>query len=148
MPLSNEETSGVWRRGPPEAGAKLSCARSVMRSPRLVYSCYIRRSRRCPTTERRDVNLNAIGNRLRAHMEAIVGLLRRSPDCAVCRSAIGQPGPAIVPLMLMGLPLVPMTVSWPADTKLFVRGTTATRKGHSAQLDAPDRLRSVAAVWL
>ena len=51
-------------------------------------------------------------------------------------SAIGQPGPAIVPLMLMGLPLVPMTVSWPADTKLFVRGTTATRKGHSAQNDA------------
>ena len=37
---------------------------------------------------------------------------------------------------LMGLPLVPMTVSWPADTKLFVRGTTATRKGHSAQNDA------------
>jgi hypothetical protein len=36
----------------------------------------------------------------------------------------------------MGLPLVPMTVSWPADTKLFVRGTTATRKGHSAQIDA------------
>ena len=35
----------------------------------------------------------------------------------------------------MGLPLVPMTVSWPADTKLFVRGTTATRKGHSAQKD-------------
>jgi hypothetical protein len=29
-----------------------------------------------------------------------------------------------------------MTVSWPADTKLFVRGTTATRKGHSAQNDA------------
>jgi hypothetical protein len=37
---------------------------------------------------------------------------------------------------LMGLPLVPMTVSWPADTKLFVRGTSATRKGHSAQNDA------------
>ena len=34
----------------------------------------------------------------------------------------------------MGLPLVPMTVSWPADTKLFVRGTTATRKGHSGPL--------------
>ena len=29
--------------------------------------------------------------------------------------------------------IMPMTVSWPADTKLFVRGTTATRKGHSAQ---------------
>ena len=29
-----------------------------------------------------------------------------------------------------------MTVSWPADTKLFVRRTTATRKGHSAQIDA------------
>src|SRR5665647_2417430 len=45
----------------------------------------------------------------------------------------------------MGLPLVPMTESWPADTKLFVRGTTATRKGHSAQLDAPpgqERLRA------
>jgi hypothetical protein len=27
-------------------------------------------------------------------------------------------------------------VSWPADTKLFVRGTTATRKRHSAQIDA------------
>ena len=40
---------------------------------------------------------------------------------------------------LMGLPLVPMTVSWPADTKLFVRGTTATRKRHSAQSDAPTR---------
>jgi len=38
----------------------------------------------------------------------------------------------------MGLPLVPMTVSWPADTKLFVRGTTATRKRHSAQIDAGD----------
>ena len=36
----------------------------------------------------------------------------------------------------MGLPLVPMTVSCPADTKLFVRGTTATRKRHSAQFDA------------
>ena len=36
----------------------------------------------------------------------------------------------------MGLPFVPMTVSWPADTKLFVRGTTATRNGHSAQNDA------------
>ena len=31
----------------------------------------------------------------------------------------------------MGLPLVPMTVTWPADTKLFVHGTTATRKRHS-----------------
>jgi hypothetical protein len=29
---------------------------------------------------------------------------------------------------LMGLPLVPMTVSWPADTKLFVRGTTRDRE--------------------
>jgi hypothetical protein len=36
----------------------------------------------------------------------------------------------------MGLPLVPMTVSCPADTKLLVRGTTATRKGHSAHYDA------------
>jgi hypothetical protein len=36
----------------------------------------------------------------------------------------------------MGLPLVPMTVSWPPDTKLFVRGTTATTKGHCAQIDA------------
>ena len=35
---------------------------------------------------------------------------------------------------LMGLPLVPMTVSWPADTKLFVRGTTATSKRHSGSL--------------
>ena len=34
----------------------------------------------------------------------------------------------------MGLPLVPMTVSWPADTKLFVHGTTATRKRHSGSL--------------
>jgi hypothetical protein len=42
--------------------------------------------------------------------------------------------PLTVPLM--GLPLVPMTVSWPADTKLFVRGTTATRKRHSAHIDA------------
>jgi len=41
-----------------------------------------------------------------------------------------------------------MTVSWLADSKLFVRGTTATTKGHSAQLDAPDRRRSVAAVCL
>ena len=40
---------------------------------------------------------------------------------------------------LMGLPLVPMTVSWLADTKLFVRGTTATRKRHSAQSDVPPR---------
>jgi hypothetical protein len=47
--------------------------------------------------------------------------------------------PVIVPLM--GLPLVPMTVSWPADTKLFVRGTTATRKGHSAQIRRPLRPR-------
>ena len=31
---------------------------------------------------------------------------------------------------------MPMTVSWPADTKLFVRGTTATRKRHSAQITA------------
>src|SRR5664279_4869792 len=37
---------------------------------------------------------------------------------------------------LMGLPLAPMTVSWPADTKLCVRGTTATRKRHSAHSDA------------
>ena len=36
----------------------------------------------------------------------------------------------------MGLSLVPMTVSWPADTKLFVRGTTATRKRYSAHKDA------------
>jgi len=36
----------------------------------------------------------------------------------------------------MGLPLVPMTVSWPADTKLFVRGTTATKKRHSAHYDS------------
>ena len=42
--------------------------------------------------------------------------------------------PLTVPLM--GLPLVPITVSEPADTKLFVRGTTATRKGHSAQIAA------------
>ena len=41
----------------------------------------------------------------------------------------------------MGLPLVPMTVSWPADTKLFVRGTTATRKRHSAQKDVVGSLR-------
>src|SRR5674476_600921 len=41
--------------------------------------------------------------------------------------------PVILPLM--GLPLVPMTVSCPADTKLFVRDTTATRKGHSAHND-------------
>jgi hypothetical protein len=34
----------------------------------------------------------------------------------------------------MGLPPAPMTVNWPADTKLFVRGTTATRKGHSGPL--------------
>jgi len=54
--------------------------------------------------------------------------------------------PVILPLM--GLPLAPMTVSWLADSKLFVRGTTATTKGHSAQLDAPDRRRSVAAVCL
>jgi hypothetical protein len=39
----------------------------------------------------------------------------------------------------MGLPLVPMTVSWPADTQLFVRGATATRKRHSAHNDAPLR---------
>src|SRR5450759_1497973 len=44
----------------------------------------------------------------------------------------------IVPLM--GLPLVPMTVSWPADTKLFVRGTTATRKRHSG---SPERRNGV-----
>jgi hypothetical protein len=37
--------------------------------------------------------------------------------------------PLTVPLV--GLPLVPMKVSWPADTKLSVRGTTATRKRHS-----------------
>jgi len=36
---------------------------------------------------------------------------------------------------------VPMTVSWPADTKLFVRGTTATRKRHSAQKDVVGSLR-------
>lgn len=49
----------------------------------------------------------------------------------------GHGGPissAHVPLM--GLPLVPITVSWPVDTKLFVRGKTATRKRHSAQIAA------------
>jgi hypothetical protein len=42
--------------------------------------------------------------------------------------------PVILPLM--GLPLAPMTVSWLADSKLFVRGTTATTKGHSGNNDA------------
>jgi hypothetical protein len=51
--------------------------------------------------------------------------------------------PVIVPLM--GLPLVPITVSWPADTKLFVRGTTATRKRHSAQIDATQPTPAAAA---
>src|SRR5450759_1730950 len=31
---------------------------------------------------------------------------------------------------LAGFPLAPMTVSWPADTKLLVHGTTATRMRH------------------
>jgi hypothetical protein len=38
----------------------------------------------------------------------------------------------------MGRPLVPMTVSWPADTKLFVRGTTATGKPTKTQAAVPD----------
>jgi hypothetical protein len=48
-----------------------------------------------------------------------------------CLTRIGARTPNSVPMRpvivpLMGLPLVPMTVSWPAHTKLFVRGTTAT----------------------
>jgi len=31
-----------------------------------------------------------------------------------------------------------MRVSWPADTKLFVRGATATKKRHIAHYDASD----------
>jgi hypothetical protein len=34
-----------------------------------------------------------------------------------------------------------MTVSWPADTKLFARGTTATRNRLTAQIDAPTLVR-------
>jgi hypothetical protein len=46
-------------------------------------------------------------------------------DRHVWPSVVETVGRAPHGVPLMGLPLVPMTVSWPADTKLFVRGTTA-----------------------